>query len=390
MYAYGHLEHLGHQERAGAHHRRHEHAPGRRRRLDRPRHLGPIARLLHQRDRERARCDGVGDGAARDHPEHAARHDGRLGGAAAITGGQRHRQVDEEAPGAEMLEQRAHDDEQHHVGDEHVGDEAEDAVGRRVAVADHLTVAEPLVREDARRQDLPEKRVDEHDHREDRQNHAHRTTARFHHQRDRDRPEHQVAGRRRAGAPRHVLVVDDEVAEGEHREHDQDEVQRAGPVARRVPRRRIAQEDEREDREQEAAAQRGRADVVDEDGEDQQQAVGRGKQLVGVLPEPRELADRPCPFGLLEKLEKARLAYSGGRRHRGSWNGEWEDARRAKRPPRGALCYFSAASGTLTLSSFQNFAAPGCSGPMLPSSGFPRFRLAPLNAMLTLLTAPSE
>lgn len=52
--------------------------------------------------------------------------------------------------------------------------------------------------------------------------------------------------------------------------------------------------------------------------------------------------------------------------------------------------YLSTGSGIVKPTSFQNFAAPGCTGPTLPASGVSRFKLCPLNAMVTLLMHPSE
>ena len=86
------------------------------------------AGFLHHRDGEVAGGDGVGDGAAGDRPEQAARDDGHLGRSANFLPDRRKRKVDEKTLGSARFEEGAKNDEQDDVGGQHVGHDAEHPV----------------------------------------------------------------------------------------------------------------------------------------------------------------------------------------------------------------------------------------------------------------------
>src|SRR3546814_19264392 len=73
-----HAYHLGHDEHAGSHARRHEHASGRGRWLDRARHMTLVPRHDHHRDGECFGSHRVGSRAAGAHLNNAATHAARL------------------------------------------------------------------------------------------------------------------------------------------------------------------------------------------------------------------------------------------------------------------------------------------------------------------------
>ena len=130
---------FGHQERGGAHHRRHQLAVDAGRAFDRAGLHRRVADALHQRDGEGAGGHHIGDRRAGDHAGHAGRHDRGLGGPAAELPEQRERDLDEIIAGAGLLQQRA---EQH---------EQEDEIGRDAERdAEHALGGEPEMRGGAR------------------------------------------------------------------------------------------------------------------------------------------------------------------------------------------------------------------------------------------------
>ena len=143
--------HLGHDEHARAHDRRHDLAARAGDGLDGRGILGGVAALLHQRDREGARGVDIGHGRARDRSEQRRADHGDLGRSAARPARQPHRHVDDEL---------AHPRFHHHRGEEHVdeqdigGDAGEEAVhplvARQVHELDHAREGVALEMEDAR------------------------------------------------------------------------------------------------------------------------------------------------------------------------------------------------------------------------------------------------
>ena len=119
---------LGHDEAARAHDGRHEHAADGSRRLDAAGHVRLEAGFLHHGDGEAAGGYGVGDGAAGDGPEQAACDHRHLGRSPDSVPHRRQRKVDEKALGSAGLQKGSEDDEQDHVGGQHVGHDAEHAV----------------------------------------------------------------------------------------------------------------------------------------------------------------------------------------------------------------------------------------------------------------------
>jgi hypothetical protein len=124
----GHAGQLGHDEPAGAHDGRHEHAADGGRRLDAAGHVGPEAGLFHHGDGEGAGGDRVGDGAAGDGAEQAAGDDRHLGRSADLVAHGRQGKVDEKPLGPAFFQKGPEQDEQDHVGGQHVGHDAEHAV----------------------------------------------------------------------------------------------------------------------------------------------------------------------------------------------------------------------------------------------------------------------
>ena len=72
--------------------------------------------------------DGVGDGAAGDGAEQAAGDDRHLGRSADLVAHRGQRKIDEEVLGPALFQKGAEQDEQDHIGGQHVGHDAEHPV----------------------------------------------------------------------------------------------------------------------------------------------------------------------------------------------------------------------------------------------------------------------
>ncbi len=112
-----------------------------------PAFSGAIADPLHQRDRERAAGDDVGDRRAGDRAHQPRRHDGGLGRPAAHVAEQRERDLDEVVARAGLLEQRAEQHEQEDVARRHAQRDAEHALGRQPVMRHRLGQRDALVRD---------------------------------------------------------------------------------------------------------------------------------------------------------------------------------------------------------------------------------------------------
>ena len=134
--AVGDVEELGDEERGGAHHGRHDLPARGGHGLDRRRHVGRVAGLLHQRNAEGAVDGDVGDRAAGDRPEERGRHHRHLGGAAAIAAHEHERDLHQEAVAAHGVERVAEEDERHQHAGRHLQRHAEDPVDVEVEIAD--------------------------------------------------------------------------------------------------------------------------------------------------------------------------------------------------------------------------------------------------------------
>jgi hypothetical protein len=183
----------------------------------------------------------------RNHAEQAACHYFRLPRPARVARHQRYGKLDEVGPGAEAFEDRSHDDEQHHERDENVGDEPENAVHRGVDIRDDHLRGKALVAEQFARQIGSEIGVQEQEESETGQDNAHCAAAPFQHQSNCDDAECHVADGGGASPPRHLLIVQDKVAECGDAQHDQHKIHRAWPMHGRLPGRGVAHEDHARD-----------------------------------------------------------------------------------------------------------------------------------------------
>ena len=158
----GHVQRLGHDEGDGAHHRRHDLAAHARRRLDRAGEHRRVAEALHQRDRELADGQHVGDARAGDRSHHPRRDHRDLRRAAARVADEAERDVVEQVDHPGVLEEAAEQDEQEDVGRRDERRDAVDALGAEEELADDLVEAVAAMR-DRRRQVLAEQAVREED-----------------------------------------------------------------------------------------------------------------------------------------------------------------------------------------------------------------------------------
>ena len=153
-------ERLRHDEGDRAHHRRHDLPAHRGRRLDAGRKRAAIAEPDHQRNRELADGDDVGDAGAGDRAHHARGEHRDLGRATAGAAEQAERDVGEELDHAGALQERAEQDEQEDVGRRDVDRHAVKAFGAERQMRDDLVeIIAAMV--ERRRQILAEEPVDE-------------------------------------------------------------------------------------------------------------------------------------------------------------------------------------------------------------------------------------
>ena len=128
----GHTGQLGHDEPAGPHDGGHEHAADGGRRFDAAGDVGPESGLFHHRDGKCSRGDRIGDGTAGNGTEQAASDNGHLGRSADFVPHRGQGPVDEKFLGAALFQEGAEQDEQDHVGGQHVGHDAENPVAHVV------------------------------------------------------------------------------------------------------------------------------------------------------------------------------------------------------------------------------------------------------------------
>ncbi len=247
-----HVQRLGHDERDRAHDRRHDLPAHARRRLDGAGEHRRIAEALHERDRELADGQHVGDAGARDRPHQPRRDDRDLGRAALGVADQAEREVVEELDHSGVLEERAEQDEQEDVRRRDQRRDAVDAFGPERELVDDLRVSVRPVREHAR-QVLAEQAVEQEQRADDRQRDAEDAPRRFEDEDDDRRADGDVDQRRLAGALdqrrlEHPLVE----AEPEAHEREQ-------PVGPRHPRHLPAVPSHRveDEHEQHAGSRRG-------------------------------------------------------------------------------------------------------------------------------------
>ena len=279
----GNADVLDHQERGRAHDRRHQLAVDGTRHFDRAGLVGPVADPLHQRNREGAGGDHVGDRGARDDSRGRRGHHRRLGRAAAHVTEQRERRLDEVVAGARLVEQRA---EQHEEEDEARGNaqrDAEHALGGEPLVRHALGERGALVRDHVGHVRPAEDVGEEHD-RDDRHRRSQRASRGLEQQDDADHRGHEVERRRLPGTRGELRIEQEDVARAERTDDGEDPVDGRNVGARRALERRIGDEAQ-EDREGEV--DRARLSVVeDEDAEGERQ--GRGVPELEERPRERD------------------------------------------------------------------------------------------------------
>ena len=126
---------LGHQEGRGAHDGGHDLAARGGGGFDRAGEFRPVAELLHHRDGEASRSDGVGDGAPGDGPLQGARDHGHLGRSAGGPAGDGVGDVDEELADPRLFQKRPEEDEQKDERGGHPQRNAEDPLRRESTCA---------------------------------------------------------------------------------------------------------------------------------------------------------------------------------------------------------------------------------------------------------------
>ena len=131
---------FGDEERGGTHDRRCELAVGGGSHFHGTRLLRGEPGLLHQRNRERPRGDGVGDGRTRIQAAERRRHHRRLRRAAAQVSQQGKGDLDEEVARAGLLEDRAEEDEQEDQGGRYPEGHPEDPFALHPVVPHGLAV----------------------------------------------------------------------------------------------------------------------------------------------------------------------------------------------------------------------------------------------------------
>ena len=168
----GHADGFRHDERDGAHDRRHDLAAHRGGRLDAARECRPIAETLHQRNGELAGRDDIGDARPgnRSHQRRGEHRD--LGGAALSAAEGAHGDVGEQPDHAGPLQERAEQDEQEDVGGGDGGGDGVDALGAEGHVLDHLLDRIAAMVE-GRGQILAEQAIGEEEPGDDRQRRSH-------------------------------------------------------------------------------------------------------------------------------------------------------------------------------------------------------------------------
>ena len=140
------LEELCDQERGGPQHRRREDRTQSSRSEQTSRGFLPISGLLQERPGDRPDGDGCRDTGARGPAEQKRRHDHRAPRARGLPAHRGERKVDEEFPGAGILQHGAVDGEQNDERRRDVDRRAEDALERHVQVTHESRYLVSLVR----------------------------------------------------------------------------------------------------------------------------------------------------------------------------------------------------------------------------------------------------
>ena len=186
-----HVERLRHDERDGAHHRRHDLSTHARCRFDGARKDRCVTEALHQRDGELSDGEHVGDAGPRDRTHHAGRNDGDLRRAAAGMSDEPQGDAVEEIDHPCMLEEASKQDEQEDVRRRDQRRNPEQAFGAEKKLTDDLVEAVPAMCDHAR-QELAEQTVREKQAADDGQRNAQHPPRGFEDEHDEDRPDNEV------------------------------------------------------------------------------------------------------------------------------------------------------------------------------------------------------
>ena len=198
---------LRHDEGDRAHHRRHDLSAHRRGGLDAGGEGAAIAELDHQRNRELADGDDIGDAGARDRSHHARGEHRDLGRTAAGAAEQAERDIGEQLDHPGALEERAEQDEQEDVGRRDVDRHAVKALGAVGQMGDDLVEVIAAVIE-RRRQILAEEPVENAGAAHQRQRQAHQPPRAFEDQHRQQGADHEIEPGRIAVARDQVGVKD--------------------------------------------------------------------------------------------------------------------------------------------------------------------------------------
>ena len=200
-------ERLRHDEGDRAHHRRHDLSAHRGGGLDAGGKGAAIAELDHQRNRELADGDDIGDAGAGDRAHHARGEHRDLGRTAAGAAEQAERDVGEQLDHAGAFEERAEQDEQEDVGRRDVDRHAVKAFGAEGQMGDDLVeIIAAMV--ERRRQILAEEPVQQAGAAHQRQRQAHQPPRALEDQDRQQRADHEIEARRIAVARDQVGVED--------------------------------------------------------------------------------------------------------------------------------------------------------------------------------------
>ena len=198
---------LRHDEGDRTHHRRHDLSAHRGGGLDAGGEGAAIAEPDHQRDRELADGDDIGDAGARDRSHHAGGEHRDLGGATAGAAEQAKRNVGEQLDHPGALEERAEQDEQEDVGRRDVDRHAVKAFGAVGEVGNDLVeIIAAMV--ERRRQMLAEEPVENARPAHQRQRETHQPPRTLENQNRKQRPDREIEPGRIAVARDQVGIKD--------------------------------------------------------------------------------------------------------------------------------------------------------------------------------------
>ena len=271
-------ERLRHDEGDRAHHRRHDLPAHRGRRLDTGGKGAAIAEPDHQRNRELADGDDVGDAGAGDRAHHARGEHRDLRRSAAGAAEQAERDVGEELDHAGALQERAEQDEQEDVGRRDVDRHAVKAFGAERQMRDDLVeIIAAMV--ERRRQILPEEPVDETRAAHQRQRRTHQAPRALEDQHREQRADREIEPRRIAVARDQVGIEDPLIEAAEEAGAADHPAERAADIALRGEVGDQAEGEENEEADMDAAHHLARqivegGDIELEGGEGDADPVG--------------------------------------------------------------------------------------------------------------------